>query len=185
MGRADYYDGRFLNIKSLSSLTTTKVLRIRRCPALGAGAGLVFRECGRARAETDAIMKNVNDQNCSFFNPPFSQPVMSHSCRPVPLYLFVALLLISFTTRARPNAPFRQAGVKQTYADSLKGLLRQHNPDTSQVNQLLVLSDYYLSRHREIGDKEYLEEAYRYYRQAAGLSNSLALYPGRSGASTC
>ncbi len=104
---------------------------------------------------------------------------MSHSCRLVRLFPLVVLLLISFTARARSNAPFGQPGVEPTYADSLKGLLRQHNPDTSQVKQLLLLSDYYLSRHREMGDKEYLEEAYRHYRQAAGLSNSLAFVSGQ------
>jgi two-component sensor histidine kinase len=140
---------------------------------------LVFRECGHAQAETDAIMKNVNDQNCSFFNPPFSQPVMSHSCRPVPLYQFVVLLLIGFTTQAGANAPFSRSEVNLTYADSLKGLLRQHSPDTNQVKQLILLSEYYLSRHKEIGDKKYLEDTYRYYRQAAGLSNTLGFVSGQ------
>jgi hypothetical protein len=167
-GTGGWVQWKFLNIKSLSSITTTKTLPIRHCPVLGAGAYLIFRECGDAQAETDAIMKNVNDKHCSFFNLPFSQPVMSHPCRPVPLYLLVVLLLTGFTTRARSNAPFHQPRINLTYADSLKGLLRQPHPDTNHVKQLLLLSDYYLSRHREMGDKEYLEEAYRYYRRRPG-----------------
>jgi two-component sensor histidine kinase len=91
----------------------------------------------------------------------------------------VVLLLISFTTQARARAAPPQNGVDLTYADSLKALLRRHNPDTSRVNQLILLSDYYLSRHKEIGSKEYLEEAYFYYRQAAGLSNESAFASGQ------
>ncbi len=79
---------------------------------------------------------------------------MSHSCRLVPVYPLVLLLFISFTTQTRSHAAPRQNGVDLTYADSLKALLRRHNPDTSQVNQLILLSDYYLSRHKEIGSKE-------------------------------
>jgi two-component sensor histidine kinase len=104
---------------------------------------------------------------------------MSHSCRPVPLYLLVVLLLTGFTPRARPYAPFDQPDVSLTYADSLKRTLRQHHPDTNQVKHLILLSEYYLNRHKEFGDKKYLEDTYRYYRQAAGLSHSLGFVSGQ------
>ncbi len=104
---------------------------------------------------------------------------MSHSCRPVRLFLLVVLLLVGLTTRAQRCAPAGYPAVSPLYADSLKGLVRQHPPDTGRVNQLILLSEHYVNRHKEIGDREYLEEAYRYYRQAAGLSNALGFAAGQ------
>jgi len=104
---------------------------------------------------------------------------MSHSRRPVRLFPLVVLLLTAFTTRAQSCAPAGYPAVSPMYADSLKGLVRQNNPDTNRVKQLILLSEYYLSRHKEIGDKEYLADTYRYYRQAAGLSNALRFVSGQ------
>ncbi|UOQ70944.1 tetratricopeptide repeat protein [Hymenobacter cellulosilyticus] len=91
------------------------------------------------------------------------------------LAAFVLLLSIGSGVRAEPIFPvLRPAAFVR-----LRALVRTSPPDTSQVRQLLRLSEYHLHHYNGLAGPAHKDSAFAYSQRAQALSTALGFKPGQ------